>query len=275
MVWLLEHETTARASMFMLFLAVFFAIGIWRPARRCLAKDNLLRWRNNLLLFFINSVAVRFLIPISLTSIAIYAGQQQIGILNHIFISPSLELALALITLDLWIYWQHRLFHKVPLLWRVHRVHHSDIELDVTTSGRFHLVEIALSFGIKATAILVIGVSPLAIIVFELMLNISAMFNHSNFNLPPLWERWIRSFIVTPAMHRIHHSAKVNETNSNFGFCLSWWDTIFQTYKKNSVQSDIDMCIGLTEFRSESSQTLLSLVLQPFRSNDISATDKT
>jgi len=171
----------------------------------------------------------------------------------------------AIILLDLGIYWQHRLTHKIPILWRMHRLHHSDTEIDVTTAGRFHVLEIFISYILKVIMILAIGAPASAVIIFEVLLNFCAMFNHTNISLPKSIEAIVRSLIVTPDMHRIHHSSKPAETDSNYGFCLSIWDRIFKSYNASSKEDDKTMEIGLKEFRSNDEQKLTAMLLQPFK----------
>ena len=174
----------------------------------------------------------------------------------------------AVVALDCTIYLQHVLFHAVPGLWRLHRMHHADPEMDVTTGTRFHPIEVALSMAIKFAAIVALGAPPLAVFVFELLLNATSMFNHSNIRLPAAVDRILRWLVVTPDMHRVHHSVRARETNSNFGFCLPWWDRLFGTYRDQPLGGHRSMTLGITRFRALSEQRLDRLLLQPFQGRD-------
>ena len=185
-----------------------------------------------------------------------------------------MELPVALLLLDLAIYLQHRLVHYVPVLWRVHRMHHADLDFDVTTGARFHPLEIALSLGIKCVVIVPLGASPLAVLLFEIALNATAMFNHSNVRLPRAMERLLRLLVVTPDMHRVHHSVVQRETDSNFGFNFPWWDRMFGTYRPQPEAGHETMTIGLEQFRAPHELRLDRMLTQPFR-DDRSAAKKT
>jgi sterol desaturase/sphingolipid hydroxylase (fatty acid hydroxylase superfamily) len=179
---------------------------------------------------------------------------------------PSwLAVLTGVVLLDLAIYFQHVMFHAVPTLWRLHRVHHADLDLDVTTGTRFHPVEILISTGIKCAAVAAIGAPPIAVLMFEVLLNATAMFNHANASLPPRVERWARLLVVTPDMHRVHHSVRYEESSSNFAFNLPWWDRVFGTYRARPKLGHVDMSIGVDAFRSADESRLDRLLLQPFR----------
>ena len=179
---------------------------------------------------------------------------------------PSwIEVVLAVLVLDLAIYGQHVLFHHVPALWRVHRMHHADLDIDVTTGTRFHPVEVVLSFGIKFVTVVAIGASSLSILIFEVLLNATSLFNHSNLRLAPRLERLLRWFVVTPDMHRVHHSIVRRETNSNFGFNLPWWDRLFGTHRPQPEAGHEDMAIGIDEFRTPKELRLDRMLTQPVR----------
>jgi sterol desaturase/sphingolipid hydroxylase (fatty acid hydroxylase superfamily) len=233
----------------------------WRDAR----QGRVLRWPGNLGIFALDIVVARLLFPASAVGIAIWAQGQGFGLLPLLGL-PALAAGIAGFTaLDLVIYGQHIVFHKVPLLWRFHRMHHADTELDVTSGFRFHPVEILLSLAVKAIAIIVLGVPPLAVLIFEIVLNATSLYNHSNVRLAPRIERWLRFVIVTPEMHIIHHSAQRTETDSNFGFNLSLWDRLFGTFTAAPHAGYHGMVVGLETFRDVSEQRVDKLVTQPFR----------
>ncbi len=187
------------------------------------------------------------------------------GLLNQHDIPRWLALAVAVVLLDLAIYFQHLMFHSVPMLWRLHRVHHSDVDFDLTTGTRFHPIEILLSVLIKMAAVAAIGASPIAVLVFEALLNATAVFNHANARLPPRLDAWLRLFLVTPDMHRVHHSIVYNESESNFGFNLPWWDRLFDTYRAQPRAGHEKMEIGVDAFRALEDVRLDRLLMQPFR----------
>ncbi|MFZ2651055.1 MAG: sterol desaturase family protein, partial [Burkholderiaceae bacterium] len=187
------------------------------------------------------------------------------GLVNGLGLPAWAATLLAVVLLDLAIYFQHVMFHAVPTLWRLHRVHHTDLEFDVTTGTRFHPIEILVSTGIKCAAVAAIGAPAIAVLVFELLLNGAAMFNHANVRLPPALDRWLRWAIVTPDMHRVHHSIAYNETNSNFGFNLPWWDRLFGTYRAQPAAGHEAMVIGVDAFRSREELRLDRLLIQPLR----------
>lgn len=264
MEWILENEGTLRLLCFAVGLLLFFLLGLTVPFRRIARENTLSRWWRNIFFIVFNSLLLRLLIPVTLTAAALYAQRASFGVLNQIEISFAFELLLSLVVLDALIYWQHRIFHLVPLLWRFHRLHHTDLEFDATTAGRFHPVEILLSYVIKALAVLLLGINPVAIIIYEILLSSFALFNHSNFSFPAGAERRIRAVVVTPSMHRIHHSIERKETNSNYGNCLSCWDRLFSSYTHKSEVDPQKMPIGLHEFRSNKEQTVFAMLRQPF-----------
>lgn len=196
---------------------------------------------------------------------ALFAEVRGLGILNVVSWPRWFEVSLAVAVLDLAIYLQHRLFHHLPLLWRLHRVHHADLDVDVSTGARFHPVEILLSLAIKFLVIVALGASPLAVLLFEIGLNASSMFNHSNVSLPSAVERLLRCLVVTPDMHRVHHSIVRHETDSNFGFNFPWWDRLFGTYRPQPEAGHEKMTLGLEQFRDPKEQHIGRLITQPFR----------
>lgn len=266
--WLTNNATTLRLSAF-LALFVLLAIAETSKPKRSLTQPRYFRWLNNLGLVSLNNLLLKLVMPLFAIDAAIYSQQQQLGLLNWLFSSAEsnlLVILLAIIMLDGIIYWQHRLFHQLPWLWRLHSMHHSDLDLDVSSAIRFHPIEIILSLLIKIAAVYLLGIPVVAIILFELLLNLTAMFSHSNIALPLKADRMIRHLFVTPDMHRVHHSIKGKETNSNYGFCLSIWDRIFNSYKAQPDAGHLEMVIGLPYFRGEHEYKLYNMLTQPFRS---------
>lgn len=262
--FIVENEASIRLSVFIGMLVI---MGLWElfAPRRAIKISKLLRWGNNLSLVFLNSVLLRLVFPAAALGMALFAQQQGWGLFNYLDYNPWLEVVLAVIILDFIIYLQHVLVHAVPALWRLHRVHHADLDFDVTTGLRFHPLEILLSMLIKIATIAALGPAVLAVIIFEVVLNGMAMFNHGNVGLPAKLDRLLRWFVVTPDMHRVHHSIEDDETNSNFGFNLSWWDRLFGTYREQPRKGHIDMTIGIDKFTTTQQSTWLhGLLIMPF-----------
>jgi len=249
------------------FLAVFAAMATWetRAPRRDPELERRRRWPANLGLLLIDALLVRLLIPTAAVGVALLGEARGWGLLNNLDLPGWLAFALALLLLDLAIYLQHVLFHAVPAFWRLHRVHHSDLAFDLTTALRFHPVEILLSMALKVGVVAAVGAPALAVVLFEVLLNGMAMFNHGNVYLPWEWDRRLRRVVVTPDMHRVHHSVHPVETNSNFGFNLSVWDRLFGTYRDQPVDGHTGMTIGLDAYRDPRQLGLVGLLLQPFR----------
>lgn len=262
---LIEQEALFRLSIFLFGLTFFWIVGVCFPYRNIRLKSRRADWFKNLSMFALNTTILRLIAPISLTAIAVIANEMQLGILNQFHLSETVKILLAFLLLDIGIYWQHRLLHEAPFLWRLHRLHHTDTELDVTTAGRFHLLEIVASFTLKIAMVLVIGAPAVAIIIFEVALNFCSMFNHANISLSAWLERSLRVVLVTPDMHRIHHSSNPRETNSNYSSCLSCWDRIFKSYTKTAQINAQQMQIGLKEFRQPEEQAFKELLINPFR----------
>lgn len=250
-----------------IFAAVFGGLALWEfldPWREA-KQGRRVRWPANLGIFALDIVVARIVFPASAVGAAIWAQNAGFG-LSHWLGLPTLAAGVAgFILLDLLIYAQHVAFHKAPLLWRIHRMHHADTELDVTSGFRFHPIEIVASLFIKAGAIVLLGVPPMAVLAFEIVLNGMALYNHSNVRVPARVERALRWVLVTPEMHVIHHSTARRETDSNFGFNLAWWDRLFGTYSHRPKDGYEAMTIGLDEFRDRSEQSLPRLLTQPFR----------
>jgi sterol desaturase/sphingolipid hydroxylase (fatty acid hydroxylase superfamily) len=261
-----RHEPLIRLSC---FAVVLLAMALWEALapRRPLTVEKRRRWLANLALALVSSLAVRFLLPLGAIGAAEVARERQWGVLNNSPAPAWLALAVAVLALDLVVYLQHVMFHAVPLLWRLHRVHHADLDFDATTGVRFHPIEILLSMGIKMAAVVLIGAPALGVLVFEVLLNATSVFNHGNVKLPARLDRLLRLVLVTPEMHRVHHSALPRETNSNFGFNVPWWDFLFGTYRAQPAAGHEGMTIGLGEPRLRDEQTverLPGILLLPF-----------
>ena len=243
-----QHEIAIRAGF---FVAVFALMAVWEviAPRRALTVSKSVRWANNLGLVFFNTLILRLLFPAAAVGMAAFAGEQGWGIFNYYQVPPLIAVVASVVAMDFVIYLQHVMVHAVPLLWRLHRVHHADLDFDVTTGARFHPIEIILSMLVKFATITVLGPPVLAVLIFEVLLNATAMFNHSNVRLPPGLDRVIRWLVVTPDMHRVHHSVEDDEANSNFGFNLPWWDRLFGTYRDQPRAGHENMSIGIHGYR--------------------------
>lgn len=264
MEWWQISESTLRLSVFGgVFLAC--ALAEWRWPRRQVGPARPLRWSANIAVSVVGSLLVRLAVPLLAVQAAVLADAEGWGLLNLVSLPLGAAVLLSALLLDLLIYWQHRLFHAVPLLWRLHRMHHSDTHIDVSTGIRFHPVEIALSMLLKVAAVLLLGAPALGVLLFEVLLNASALFNHSNLRLPSALDSGLRRWVVTPDMHRVHHSWHRAETDSNFGFCLPWWDYLFGSYRAQPADGHLAMTIGLQDFRADREQRLDQLLMQPLR----------
>lgn len=250
------------------FFGTFAVIAVWEmiAPKRMLTVSKLLRWSNNLGLVFLNSLILRLLFPAAAVGMAAFTSEQGWGLLNYYELNPALAIILSVIAMDLVIYLQHVMVHAVPVLWRLHRVHHADLDYDLTTGARFHTLEIILSMLIKFATIIVLGPPIVAVVIFEVLLNAMAMFNHGNIRLPKAIDRIIRLLVVTPDMHRVHHSIEDDEANSNFGFNLSVWDRLFGTYRAQPRNGHDGMIIGIRKFRELNQATWLTgLLTMPFK----------
>jgi sterol desaturase/sphingolipid hydroxylase (fatty acid hydroxylase superfamily) len=259
----LEQDSFIR---FGCFAAILLLMALWEllAPRRRLAVRRPLRWLSNIGLVAINGLMVRLLVPFGAVGMALLAQKSDWGLFNNLGTPEWLAVLLAVVALDFAIYLQHLLFHAVPLLWRLHMVHHADLDFDVTTGLRFHTIEILLSMAIKMAVVVVLGAPALGVLIFEVLLNATSMFNHGNVRLPAWLDRVLRLLVVTPEMHRVHHSAQADETNSNFGFNLPWWDFLFGTYCAQPSAGHEDMTIGLSQFRDERVDRLHWMLLLPF-----------
>ena len=247
--WLLGHELPVRLGCFLMVLALMAAWEVAAPGRR-LSVSKGGRWTANLGVVLLDTAVLRLLFPAAAVGVAAFAAERDWGVFNYWDMLPAwFALAASVILLDLAIYLQHVMFHAVPLFWRLHRMHHADLDIDVTTGLRFHPFEIVLSMLIKFAVIAVLGAPVIAVVIFEVLLNASSMFNHGNVCLPRSADRWLRALIVTPDMHRVHHSIEIEETNSNFGFNLSLWDRLFGTYRAQPAAGHEGMIVGLRSLR--------------------------
>lgn len=258
----MEHEIAIRLVF---FIVIFILVALWeiRLPRRVLTTSRKWRWFTNLSIIAINPLLLRMVFPVLAVGMARTAQANGWGLLNQFHPPGLMAMVVGIIALDLVIYLQHVMFHAVPILWRLHMVHHADLDYDLTTGLRFHPLEIVLSTVLKITIIVALGPPVASVIAFEILLNGMAMFNHGNIKLPPSVDRLLRLFVVTPDVHRVHHSIIVRETNSNYGFNLSIWDRMFGTYLAQPSKGHQDMIIGLTQFRDPKRLTLPWLLILP------------
>ena len=258
----MEYESAIRLISFIL---IFILIALWEilMPRRALTTSKKWRWFSNLSIVAINPVVLQLIFPVLAIGMAQTAQDNGWGLLNQINTPNLLALSVGFFVLDLVIYLQHVMFHAVPLFWRLHMVHHADLDFDLTTGLRFHPVEIVLSMILKMTVIVAFGPPVVAVLAFEVLLNGMAMFNHGNITIPTPLDKWLRWFVVTPDMHRVHHSVIIRETNSNYGFNLSVWDRLFGTYLAHPRRGHEEMVIGLSQFREEKKLTLPWLLILP------------
>lgn len=262
--FILHNEATIRLSFFFGLLTLM-GCWEWLAPKRVPTQSKPRRWFNNLGLVFLNSFVVRLLFPGAAVAVAVFVEAQGWGVLHYYEVSAWLSIVIAIILLDLSIYLQHVMAHAVPLLWRLHQVHHVDLDYDVTTGSRFHPLEIVFSMLVKFAMISVLGVPVVAVVIFEVILNGMAMFNHGNVGLPKQLDGVIRFFVVTPDMHRVHHSVEDYETNSNFGFNLSCWDRLCGTYRAQPQAGHTDMVIGLHGCRDpKQAVSLWGMLLLPW-----------
>jgi sterol desaturase/sphingolipid hydroxylase (fatty acid hydroxylase superfamily) len=262
--FLLSHEPITRLAVFLTVLLGMAVWEIWSPRRR-VEVPRILRWSNNLALVVVDTIVVRLLFPVAAVALALVLEGQGFGLFNLIALPTWIEILLCVVLFDFAIYVQHVVFHHVPVLWRLHRMHHADTEIDVTTGLRFHPLEIVLSMAFKLLLVLVLGPPAVAVLLFEVVLNASALFNHSNIRLPKPVDAVLRLIIVTPDMHRVHHSIDPHETNSNYGFNVPWWDRLLGTYIAQPKAGHDDMLIGIEMFRSRRDLWIDRMILQPLR----------
>jgi sterol desaturase/sphingolipid hydroxylase (fatty acid hydroxylase superfamily) len=259
---ILGHEIALRLGAFGAVLVLVAGWEVLAPRRRP-AHPRLVRWSANLAMAALNAALLRLLFPMAAVAMALTAQAAGWGVLNTFPLPAWLAVAAAVILLDLAIYGQHVLFHAVPVLWRLHRMHHADLDFDVTTGVRFHPFEIVLSMVIKLAVVAALGAPPVAVVIFEIVLNASAMFNHGNIRLPLRLDRLLRWAVVTPDMHRVHHSVAPHEANRNFGFNLPWWDHLFGTYQDQPAAGHEAMTIGIDQFRTARDLWPDRMLIQP------------
>lgn len=262
--FVMNNEVVIRLSF---FLGVFALMALWEliAPRRALLISKTVRWTNNIALVFLNSALLRWVFPAAAVGMAAFANEHGWGIFNYTSTPFFVAVVVSVIAMDFIIYLQHVMVHAVPALWRLHRVHHADPDFDVTTGSRFHPIEIILSMLIKFATIAVLGPPVLAVVIFEVLLNATAMFNHSNVRLNIKFDKFLRLLVVTPDMHRVHHSVEDDETNSNFGFNLPWWDRLFGTYRDQPRGGHVNMKIGIHTFNDPKQVSWLhGMLMLPF-----------
>lgn len=259
---ILATEATIRLAV---FLGVLAAMVMWEAAapRRRLEIPRVIRWSNNLALVVVDTVILRLTFPILAVGLAVMAEDRGWGLFNNFDVPLWVATVVSMLVLDLAIYLQHVMFHAVPGLWRLHRMHHADLDFDATTGLRFHPVEILISMGIKLAVVAALGPPAIAVLLFEVILNATALFNHANIDLPRPLDRVLRLILVTPDMHRVHHSVDARETNSNYGFNLPWWDRLLGTYIAQPAKGHEAMEIGIEQFRTRRDLWLDRMVIQP------------
>jgi sterol desaturase/sphingolipid hydroxylase (fatty acid hydroxylase superfamily) len=263
-MWLVVNESLVRLSAFAL---VFGGLALWEllAPRRTQILGRAPRWPSNIGVVIVDTMLTRLIVPTSVVALALVCEAKDWGLFQVLDWPMWVTIPLAVIALDLAIYLQHVMFHAVPALWRLHRMHHADQDIDVTTGVRFHPIEILLSLGIKCGVVAALGTPAVSVVIFEVLLNATSMFNHSNVAMPLWLDRVLRLIVVTPDMHRVHHSILVRETNSNFGFNLPWWDRLFGTYRDQPEAGHDGMTIGIEQFRDTGEQRLDRMLTQPFR----------
>lgn len=261
------NETTLRLVVFLGVLLTLACLEAIFP-RRSSIQNRIRRWPSNIGVSLASQILVRAVVPLTAVAFAAEVSSRSWGLLNWVDAPVILEIVIAVFLLDLVIYWQHRVFHIVRPLWRLHRMHHADTNFDVTTGIRFHPLSILISAALKLAAVFAVGPSVVAVLAFEILLNATSLFNHSNLNIPTRMDRILRWFVVTPDMHRIHHSTNNTEMNSNFGFNFPWWDRIFGSYRQSPDLPHEHMQIGLADFRAPEECRLDKLLTQPFRRSE-------
>ena len=259
----LEYPVVIRAGCFLLLIMLFLLLEIYWPGRVASKQQNSRRL-NNAALLGVDFIAVRLFVPFAAYELALITAERDLGLFNLLQLPFFLNVLLTIVIFDLLIYVQHVLFHRLDILWRVHRVHHTDLEVDVTTGIRFHPIEIVFSLFYKILAVYLLGPAAFAVVLYEIVLNSASLFTHSNIRLNKKFDAILRKVFVTPDMHRIHHSAIKYETNSNYGNLFSFWDKLFGTYRKQATTSYEKMIIGLDEFRDPLSGNVLQLLKNPF-----------
>lgn len=261
--WLIDNQIWIRLGFFVFALGV---LGLWETYRtwRPWLEDRWQRWGRHLSMVALSQLCIKLVFPVLAVGVAILIEDRKIGILNQVPIPYVIKVLLGVLALDFTLYWQHRLMHKYTWLWRIHRVHHMDRQLDVTTGVRFHPLEMMFSMAVKIAAVAFFGVNALGVIIYEILLNFASLYTHVNVRLKPKSDHWLRTLIVTPGMHRIHHSDTPRETNSNYGFCLSVWDKVFNSYTNSAKTGEVKIVLGLEEYRAPKYQTFENMLWVPF-----------
>jgi sterol desaturase/sphingolipid hydroxylase (fatty acid hydroxylase superfamily) len=259
----METDAAIRFGAFLIVFAILSTSELFAPRRR-LTISKSRRWFANLTIVALNPLSVALIYPVLPVGMALLASEQSWGLFNQLALPYWLKVLMGVVALDFAVYAQHVLHHAIPVLWRLHMVHHADLDFDMTTGLRFHPIEIIVSMAIKLSAVAALGAPPLAVLIFEVTLNATSMFNHSNIRLPEKVDRILRLFVVTPDMHRVHHSVIIRETNSNYGFNLPWWDRLLGTYKDQPAMGHTDMVIGLSQYRDPKKLSLPRLLILPF-----------
>ncbi|MGR3650937.1 MAG: sterol desaturase family protein [Roseovarius sp.] len=251
----------------LVFLVLLVAMMLWELAapRRRQEIPRVIRWTNNLGLVVLDTVILRLSFPVLAVGLAVIGAERGWGLFNNFAVPDWVAILVSVLLLDLAIYLQHVMFHAVPGLWRLHRMHHADLEFDASTGLRFHPVEIVISMAIKLAVVAALGPPAVAVLIFEVLLNGTALFNHANIDLAPAVDRWLRLIVVTPDMHRVHHSTDPRETNSNYGFNLPWWDRLLGTYVAQPAKGHDGMEIGIEQFRTRRELWLDRMLVQPLR----------
>jgi sterol desaturase/sphingolipid hydroxylase (fatty acid hydroxylase superfamily) len=257
------HEPLIRLAFFAGIFVAVAAAETLKPRRKLMASKPK-RWINNILLSFIDTIVLRLVFPVLPVGVAVYCEEKGWGMLNYFHFPSWIAIICGIVLMDLVIYGQHRMFHLTPVFWRLHKVHHIDQDIDVTTGLRFHPLEMILSMMIKMTAVAAIGATPVAVVIFEIMLNGITMFNHGNMHIPIAIDNIIRLMVVTPDMHRVHHSVIAKETNSNYGFNFPWWDRLFGTYRPQPEKGHRQMTIGLNGYFDPEYLQLSRMLITPF-----------
>ncbi len=283
----MDNASIIRLSVFLGIFAFMAILEALFPARNAVLNRKT-RWVGNLSMVVLGALVSRVLLPATLVGVSLWAQQEGVGLFNLLLdqtnSASSLSsqtsntqsgsvvfvgtVVLSVLLLDMLIYWQHRLFHTVPFLWRFHKMHHADSHVDTTTGLRFHPVEIAISLGVKALAVAILGIPAIAIVIFEVALNGFALFNHANIRIPQKWDDRIGWVLITQRLHRIHHSQAKTESNSNYGFSVSWWDRLFKSFTPRAKQSDETLSKGQRDVpATKDNASIRALLLQPFKSN--------
>lgn len=261
---ILNVEPTLRLAA---FLGILVTMALWEVAAPRRRRDipRVIRWTNNIALVVLDTAILRLTFPILAVGLAVMAEEQGWGLFNIVDVPIWVSIVASMLLLDLAIYLQHVMFHAVPGLWRLHRMHHADLDFDATTGLRFHPIEILISMGVKLAVVAALGPPAVAVLLFEVLLNATALFNHANINLPRRLDRVLRLVVVTPDMHRVHHSVDPRETNSNYGFNLPWWDRVLGTYVAQPAKGHEGMQIGIEQFRTGRDLWLDRMLIQPLR----------